>query len=687
MSSASPNPAAPSRTTLETVLAAGVLKTPHCAILRALVWISLLSVPELGRLVTRANGARFDAQTLRGYLGDLERHQLVEHVACHEPGGAARHHRYYISDLGLHALVAQYAGRLSAATLAACYPVTRTDLLARLARLPTHLVLSDFVTRLAATPGYQLTSYEQPWQQSFFWPRRRQIWRCDGALLLQDLQGATHACYLLVDHRERPLVSQEEKQRLARFFDLRRTLLLAGEGLPRLLILSFPERFAFWADLLADLALAQNAPPPPGALADATQMEAAASAPAWYPFHALVLHQDAAWRETVAVSLFSLLDQPVSTTLSETFSHRLAFEHLLSDAQLLTPTRRRRTLPRYVGPSLREETPRNESHAAVQADLAAALHGTKAEQVQASALLTLRLSASQKALLALLGRHPWLSLPDLLALLFPGVQDMRPLQRNLALLTKLGLISVYTWPEGASWHECERYALTDSGQRYLAVRHGYSRRHPPLSEGRGGNERGAFPTLGSLQRGAGDLREQMAHTSGLYACIRAIVTVGRQLGTYQVLSWKNAHEALCPFRDPLTRQTVLARPDAELLVATPEFPWGMRFLIEYDRGTTFRRDYETKFCAYADYETATGAMLPPILMLIQGLSTQRTIERTLHELGIETLPVIFVLAKNLPGHGLPKEALKRETKQAIPDSEDFLRTQPWSPNNEQDTRR
>jgi len=654
MSSASPHPA-PSRTALETVLAAGVLKAPHCAILRALVWLSLLSVPELGRLVTKANGARFDAQTLRGYLGDLERHQLVEHVACHEPGGAARHHRYYVSDLGLHALVAQYAGRLSAATLAACYPVTRTDLLARLARLPTHLVLSDFATRLAAAPGYQLTSYEQPWQQSFSWPRRRQTWRCDGALLLQDLQGATYACYLLVDHREHLLVSQEEKRRLARLFDLRRTLLLAGEVLPYLLILSFPERFTFWADLLAELALAQNAPLPLGALAAATPMDAVVSAPAWYPFHALALHGEAVWREAAAVSLSSLLNQPVSATLAEAFSHRLTFEHLLTGAQAPTPTRRARTLPRYVGPSLYDEASRNESHAAMQADVAAALHGTKAEQVQASTLLTLRLSASQKALLALLGRHPWLSLPDLHSHLFPDVLDVRPLQRHLALLTKLDLIGVYTWPEGASWRECERYSLTDSGQRYLAVRHGYSRSSPRLLEESGKDERGAFPPL---QRGAGDLREQMAHTSGLYACIRAIVTAGRHLGTYQVLSWYNAHESLCPFRDPLTRQTVLARPDAELLVATPEFPWGRRFLIEYDRGTTFRRDYEIKFCAYADYETATGAVLPPMLMVIQGPHTQRTIERILHELGIETLLVIFVLAKDLAVHGLPKEALK-----------------------------
>src|SRR6266566_4605052 len=157
-----------SREALEQVMASGEPRKIDLELLRWLVWLSLLSVQELTRLV-QVDGRSFDEKTIGHHLLRLERFDLAASVELSEAGWPRGQHRYYITDLGLYALVKRYPESISVPRLVACYPVSRTDLLARLARPFVHLALSALVSRLIAESprGYRLTSYQQPWKQTY----------------------------------------------------------------------------------------------------------------------------------------------------------------------------------------------------------------------------------------------------------------------------------------------------------------------------------------------------------------------------------------------------------------------------------------------------------------------------------------------------------------------------------------
>src|SRR5260370_15522384 len=146
-----------SREALEQVMASGELRKMDFELLRWLVWLSLLSVQELARLV-QVDGRSFDEKTIGGHLLHLERLDLAASVVFSEAGWPPYQRRYYITDLGLYALVKHYPESISVPKLVACYPVTRTDLLACLARPFVHLALSDLMSRLISEnpAGYRL---------------------------------------------------------------------------------------------------------------------------------------------------------------------------------------------------------------------------------------------------------------------------------------------------------------------------------------------------------------------------------------------------------------------------------------------------------------------------------------------------------------------------------------------------
>src|SRR5205823_3935784 len=195
-------------------------------------------------------------------------------VVVREAGWPPYQHRYYITDLGLYALVKHYPASISVPRLVACYPVTRADLLARLARPVVHLTLSVLVSRLLAEspPGYRLTSYQQPWKQTYgrIAAGGQQTWRCNAAFLLQTPHGTQHAFYVRVDEPECPFSQAEAKRWLSRFFALRRAQHLRGEVIPQLLLLSTPDRFPFWAEQIEHVTLLGNTSRPMGCIADYT---------------------------------------------------------------------------------------------------------------------------------------------------------------------------------------------------------------------------------------------------------------------------------------------------------------------------------------------------------------------------------------------------------------------------------
>ena len=434
--------------------------SPYLQLLRWLVWLPLLSSWELARMMKK------DEKTVWGYLAQLAQFDLAAHIVLSEPGWPRRHRRYYITDLGLYVLVACYPHPLSVPKLAASYAIEQRDLLARLTRPQVHLVLSDLVSRLLSElpDGYQLTSYQQPWRQAYRWQGKQRTFGADAALLLQTPTGTEHALYVRVDQPERMFSQRQEQAYLSKLFELRQATHLQRDVMPHLLLLSTPARFSFWAEQLEQSALARGSAVLSGAIADFGQLQAGMCAPIWLPFRELITQLNTQADEPHTQerpapqpsSLFSLLDQPATPQLIERFSQRSSFQHLFTRRESGSLARRRKKLTRYVCDSLQREAAQfmqmaRQEHSRAITQLSERLQSARDERTRMAALLTLALSGQQKALLALLARHPLLSLPDLLVHLHPESADARPIQQQLKQLCGLGLVRLFTW-EGSRVH-------------------------------------------------------------------------------------------------------------------------------------------------------------------------------------------------------------------------------------------
>jgi hypothetical protein len=648
------------REALEQVMASAELRKIDLELLRWLVWLSLLSVQELSRLV-QIDGRSFDAKTIAGHLLRLEHLDLAASIALSEAGWQPYQHRYYITDLGLYALVKHYPDPISVPKLVACYPVTRADLLARLARPVVHLALSEMVSRLIAESpsGYRLTSYQQPWKQTYsrIAAGGQQVWRCDAAFLLQTPIGAQHAFYVRVDQPECLFSQAEAKRFLSRLFALRKYQRLRGEVMPQLLLLSTPARFPFWAEQMERVTLLENTSLPQGGIADYTKLSSGAYAPIWLPFGELI---SGGGRDPAdgRASLLSLLDQPASPDLVEQFSQYFTFQHLLISRTTKSLSPRTKRLSRYVGEALQEEA-RREIQETKSADstgvptmLSEELYGDKTARLRIAALLNLVLTGQQKAILADLVRHPHLSLPDLLVLLHPESQDRRLIQKQLdPLLIELQLVRKNPWEARVNWRQRERYQLSESGLRFLAMRHGLTPAYYLRPEKKVRDERKRIsprdPTVNWEQRGAALLGRQMEHTNALYQCVRRIIEVGMRGGAYRIICWKSARESLRCYYDPDERDWMNVCPDAELLYVRTGGTRMSSALVEYDRGTTSYREYAAKFEAYSHYQHYTRTTLPPILMVIQRASSAETIREAIREVGAGSVPVDLVLEDEL----------------------------------------
>jgi hypothetical protein len=655
------------REALEQVMASGEPGKIDLELLRWLVWLSLLSVQELTRLV-QVDGRSFDAKTIASHLLRLEHLDLAASVVLNEAGWPPYQRRYYITDLGLYALVKHYPDPISVPKLVACYPVTRTDLLARLARPFVHLALSEMVSRLLAEspPGYRLTTYQQPWKQPYtrIATGERPTWRCDAAFLLQTPAGAQHAFYVRVDQPESLFSQAEAKRFLSRLFALRKYQHLRGEVMPQLLLLSMPARLAFWAEQMERVTLLENISLPQGGIADYTKFSSGVYASIWLPFGELVSRGGRDLEGGLA-SLLSLLDQPASPDLVEQFSQYFTFQHLLISRTTRSLSPHTKMLPRYVGESLQEEAsreiqgPGGADTTDIPAMLSEELYGDKVERLRIAALLNLVLTGQQKGILALLVRHPHLSLLDLLTLLHPGSQDERIIQRQLdPLLIELQLVRKDTWQARIDWRQRERYQLSEGGLRYLAMRHGLTPAYYLMPEKKVRDEKKRVSPRDSSvnweQRGSALLGRQMAHTNALYRCVRGIIEVGMRGDAYCIVCWKSARESVRCYYDPEERDWMNVRPDAELLYVRTGDTRISSVLVEYDRGTTSHREYAAKFEAYSHYQRYTRTTLPPILMVIQRASTAETIRKAINEVGAGDVPVLLVLRGDLLKYGLLK---------------------------------
>ncbi len=256
-------------------------------------------------------------------------------------------------------------------------------------------------------------------------------------------------------------------------------------------------------------------------------------------------------------------------------------------------------------------------------------------------------------------RHPHLSLPDLLTLLRPESQDERIIQRQLdPLLIELQLVRKDHWEAGVGWRERERYQIAERGLRFLAMRHGLTPAYYLIPEKKVRDEKKRVsPRDASVnweQRGAALLGRQMWHTNALYQCVRGIIKVGVRSGAYRIIGWKSARESVRCYYDLYERDWMNVCPDAELLSVRTDSTRLDSVLVEYDRGTTYYREYAAKFEAYSHYQRYTRTMLSPILVVVQRRVTAQTIRTAIHEVGADDVPVVLALETDLMQHGLLK---------------------------------
>jgi hypothetical protein len=286
------------------------------------------------------------------------------------------------------------------------------------------------------------------------------------------------------------------------------------------------------------------------------------------------------------------------------------------------------------------------------AQITEAFYGSLEDRLSMSALLTLALSDQQKEIITYLARHPYLGRSDLLALLHH--QDERLLTRQMTPLIHLKLVKISLWDKAESWRERERYSLYESALRWLSCRHGLSPASylfPLVSKDR----RVVSPLARDVvwqERGAWGLQSQMAHTSGLYRCVRSIHLSSHRSPAYQVLSWKSAREALRWYRDPLTGEMACIRPDAELLYTTADSAEVRSLLIEYDRDTTNLHQLASKFLCYAQYQQDTRITLPTTLVITQSEQAIDRIWRARDEAKASVVSIVVVLEEDIMHNGL-----------------------------------
>jgi hypothetical protein len=648
------------RETLEAALTTSPISDELEQVVLWLIWLSLASVENLARILHK------DAKTIWHYLDQLEKRDLIAHVLITEPGWPRRHHRYYVTDLGLYVLAARQSNPISVPRLVQSYPVARADLQARLASSVVHLTLSELVSRLLSEcpPGYQLTSYQQPWKERYkSLDGTGHIFTCDAAFLLCAPSGEQYACYVRVDQPERLFSAKAERRFLSHLIGLRQVYALEGASLPVLLLISLPARFAFWADLLEELPLNSATTPLAGAITDLSYLKNGVYKPIWVPFHQLphlftVPPITAQHMKKHLAPFRSVLGTPATPSVAERFSQYFTLQHLLTQRAGGLLARKSRVLPRYVGDSLQEEIlplitqPKH----LVAGKIATAFHQKKGERIAMAARLSLILSDQQKAILASLARHPYLSEDDLLMLTRPGNTDLRLLRRQLDPLIDFQLVQRFLWKQARSARDYRRHRLTEQGLRYLSTRHQLSPAYYlfPVTEEHT-DRRTISPLEDSIrwtQRGGKLLRDQLNHTNGLYHCLRSILGGAERSGIYTISFWKSAREAVRWHRDPLTQKVVYARPDAELLYLLEGATVPLPLLIEYDHGTTFFREQAAKFEAYVDYQHETGKPLPPILVILHRERRTNAILEAISEVGAEPLQIILVPEHEMLVHGL-----------------------------------
>jgi len=202
--------------------------------------------------------------------------------------------------------------------------------------------------------------------------------------------------------------------------------------------------------------------------------------------------------------------------------------------------------------------------------------------------VALGLGAADRALLDLIGRHPFLPLGRLAQV---RGWDLRWARERRDRLIGLGLMRLVEACEvGAEAAASELVELTADGLALAAAQHGLSLgravRHLGLAGG--GPER----PIGARRR----LLASLAHTLGTDAIFVSLVCTAKKLAAL------GSDDALVEWRNAAACSRGHLRPDGYGLFRHAGQLYG--FFLEYDRGTMSARDYLAKFAAYYEYRAS-----------------------------------------------------------------------------------
>ena len=274
--------------------------------------------------------------------------------------------------------------------------------------------------------------------------------------------------------------------------------------------------------------------------------------------------------------------------------------------------------------------------------------GKSLHSLEGAGLLTLALTAAEKAILTWAAHHPLLDVPTLQAILRPAAHPraIKPLQQRITHLFKLGLIETRLWPAGKTPLEQQRYLLTSVALKFMAIRHGepFASYFIPPRYQKGDDEQL------DRQWGTRGLSGQMWHTNALYSFMRQLYRRAHTRGEV-IYHWKSAHEAARWYRDTISQDGKHTRPDAEIVFALSPTAQPVRMvLLEYDRGTTGFPQYARKFSAYLDYQQATGQPLP-LLVVTSSRKARERMQHVLDELP-GSLHLLILMEGDLLSQGL-----------------------------------
>lgn len=227
---------------------------------------------------------------------------------------------------------------------------------------------------------------------------------------------------------------------------------------------------------------------------------------------------------------------------------------------------------------------------------------------------------TDRTLLDVIGRHPFLTLEDIAAVMEWQFKQARA-QRNR--LIRLGLLRLVE-PEECSGQACvgELVELTGDGLASVAAQQGLSISRAVRYNGLVG--RGVEQATLVRRK----LLQNLAHTLGVNAIFAGLYRTAAERR-------KRSHDdAVVEWRSPAMCSNRLIRPDGYAVYRHDGRQFG--FFLEYDRGTMSMAQYYAKFTAYYTYmerglfERDYNGM-PTILVVTTDIGAEHRIARAVHE--------------------------------------------------------